>query len=92
MTMHAYRPIDADMPHLRESSDWGTDPDSGARVIRLTSSVAMSHNIYCEQPYGSPDGRRFIIFRTTDQHRHPTTRNLPPHDRHDGLFPIQSSV
>ena len=51
MSMHAYRPIDADMPHLRESADWGTDPDSGSRIIRLTSSVAMSNNIYCEQPY-----------------------------------------
>ena len=50
MSMHAYRPLDADMPHLRESADWGTDPDSGARIIRLTTSVAISHNIYCEQP------------------------------------------
>jgi len=66
MSMHAYRPVDADMPHLRESADWGTDPDSGARIIRLTTSVAISHNIYCEQPYGSPDGRRLIIFRTAD--------------------------
>ena len=50
MSMHAYRPHDADMPHLRESADCGTDPDSGARIIRLTTSVAISHNIYCEQP------------------------------------------
>ena len=64
--MHAYRMPDPEMPHLRESSDWGADPDSGARIIRLTSNVAMSHNIYCEQPYGSPDGRRLIIFRTLD--------------------------
>ena len=66
MNLHAYRSVDPDMPHLRESADWGIDPDSGARIIRLTSNVAMSHNIYCEQPYGSPDGRRLIIFRTLD--------------------------
>ena len=66
MNLHAYRQVDADMPHVRESADWGTDPDSGARLIRLTSSTAMSHNIHCEQPYGSPDGHRLIIFRTAD--------------------------
>ncbi len=66
MTQHAYRRLDADMPHLRESADWGTDPDSGAVIWRLTSSVALSHNIYCEQPYGSPDGRRLVFFRTHD--------------------------
>lgn len=64
--MHAYRHVDADMPHVRECADWGVDARSGARIVRLTSSVAMSHNIYCEQPYGSPDGRRVLLFRTHD--------------------------
>ncbi len=68
MSFHAYRPLDADMPHLRESCDWGTDPDSGSCIIRMTTSVGMSHNIYCEQPYGSPDGRRLIFFRALDMH------------------------
>ncbi len=48
-----------------EGADWGVDPDSGARVVRLTSA-AMNNNIYCEQPYASPDGRRVMIARALD--------------------------
>ncbi len=44
----------------------GVDPDSGALVFRLTSMPLWSHNIYCEQPYGSPDGKRVLIGRTHD--------------------------
>lgn len=67
MSLHAYRPVDVEMPHVRESAEWGTDLDSGAIVTRLTSGVAMANNIYCEQPYCSPDGRRLVIYRTMDQ-------------------------
>lgn len=51
----------------REAADFGVDPGSGAKVIRMTSAAAWSHNIYCEQPYGSPDGQRFLIARAYDQ-------------------------
>jgi hypothetical protein len=49
-----------------ESADWGVDPESGARVMRLTSAAAWSHNIYGEQPYASPDGRRLLVARAHD--------------------------
>jgi len=49
-----------------EMADWGRDPESGACVRRLTSAPMWSHNIYGEQPYGSPDGARLLIARTTD--------------------------
>lgn len=50
----------------QESCDLYDDPSSGARVVQLTSSVLTSNNIYCEQPYTSPDGKRVIIARSTD--------------------------
>ena len=58
--------IDEPIVPGREGADWGVDPDSGAVVVRLTSAPAMNSNIYCEQPYASPDGRRFLIARTFD--------------------------
>lgn len=64
--MSDYTRIEGPFREDREGADWGTDPDSGARVIRLTSAAAWSHNIYCEQPYGSPDGRRFLVARAYD--------------------------
>lgn len=45
------------------------DPDSDAPVRRLTSAAAVSHNIYCEQPYASPDGKRVAIIRSGDFNR-----------------------
>jgi hypothetical protein len=50
----------------QESSDRRDDPVSGARIIQLTSAVAVSNNIYGEQPYTSPDGKRIIIARCQD--------------------------
>ena len=64
--MAGFRTIEGELRRLPESSDWGVDPGSGSRVIRLTSGPGMAHNIYCEQPYGSPDGKRALIFRTHD--------------------------
>jgi hypothetical protein len=64
--MPEYPAIDGPLPSNHEGADWGVDPDSGARVLRLTSMPAWSHNIYCEQPYASPDGQRVLIGRTLD--------------------------
>jgi hypothetical protein len=50
----------------QESCDRRDDPVSGARIIQLTSAAAISNNIYGEQPYGSPDGRRILITRCQD--------------------------
>jgi hypothetical protein len=49
-----------------ESCDLMDDPDSGARIIQLTSAAAVSNNIYGEQPYCSADGKRIIIARCQD--------------------------
>jgi len=64
--MPDYPIIDEPLQTSYEAADWGTDPDSGARVMRLTSAAAWSHNIYGEQPYASPDGRRLLIGRAYD--------------------------
>ncbi len=50
----------------QESCDRRDDPVSGARIIQLTSAVAVSNNIYGEQPCSSPDGRRILIARCQD--------------------------
>lgn len=49
-----------------ESADLRDDPVSGARIRQLTSAAAISNNIYGEQPYTSPDGKRIIIARCQD--------------------------
>ena len=50
-----------------ESSDLLWDRhESGTLVRRLTSAPAITHNIYCEQPYCSSDGGRLALFRTHD--------------------------
>ena len=36
-------------------------PATGSQVVQLTSSPAISNNIYCEQPYCTADGRRLIF-------------------------------
>jgi len=64
--MADYPVIDGPLPTTGEAADWGADPDSGARVMRLTSAAGWSHNIYCEQPYCSPDGRRLLVGRGYD--------------------------
>lgn len=42
------------------------DKASGAWIIQLTGAAAISNNIYGEQPYCSPDGKRIIIARCKD--------------------------
>ena len=56
------------MPALwaQESCDRRDDPVSGARIIQLTSAALISNNIYGEQPYGSPDGKRILMSRCED--------------------------
>jgi hypothetical protein len=49
-----------------ESADRRDDPVSGARIIQLTSAAAISNNVYGEQPYTSPDGKRVVIARCQD--------------------------
>ena len=39
------------------------NPISGAQVIQVTSAPIISNNIYCEQPYCTPDGERFAFIR-----------------------------
>jgi hypothetical protein len=58
--------IDEVLPPSAEACDWGTDPDSGSVVVRLTNAPGWSHNIYCEQPYTGPDGRYVLVGRTYD--------------------------
>lgn len=49
-----------------EACDRYIDSESGSRIVQLTSSAATSLNIYCEQPYASPDGKRIAIVRKND--------------------------
>lgn len=50
----------------KESCDRDRDPASGALNVQLTSAAACSINIYLEQPYTCPDGRRVAIVRRAD--------------------------
>lgn len=58
-----------------EACDQHPDPETGVSTVRLTQSSFHSINIYCEQPYTSPDGRRIAIMRSPD----PDPR-LPPYE------------
>lgn len=49
-----------------EACDHRHDSESGALITYLTSSALTSINIYCEQPYTSPDGNRVAILRRQD--------------------------
>lgn len=51
---------------MPEGCDRYTDPLSGARVVSMTNGSQIANNIYCEQPYSSPDGNRFAIVRKAD--------------------------
>ena len=46
-----------------EACELGPDPQTGAWITRMTSTVMSNINIYYEQPYGTPDGRRFAYLR-----------------------------
>jgi hypothetical protein len=51
---------------MSEALDRPLDPETGVFTVRLTASALHSINIYCEQPYTSPDGRRIAIMRSAD--------------------------
>jgi hypothetical protein len=57
-----------------EACDRRYDPESGAFITQLTSSAATSINIYCEQPYTSPDGNRIAVLRRCDVSFDPSWR------------------
>jgi hypothetical protein len=66
---HRRQPDYKEIPPVQwaqESCDLRDDPVSGARIIQLTSAVAVSNNIYGEQPYCSPDGKRIVLARCQD--------------------------
>src|ERR1044071_4679185 len=58
-----------------EACDQGPDPESGAYMVRVTQAARHSINIYCEQPYSSPDGKRIAIMRSED-----ADPRFSPHD------------
>src|SRR5687768_3142636 len=58
-----------------EACDQAPDPESGAHIVRLTQAAKHSVNIYCEQPYTSPDGKRIAIMRSDE-----ADPRLPPFD------------
>lgn len=47
-----------------EAYDFPADPETGVTTVRLTSSLYHHINIYCEQGFASPDGRRVAILRS----------------------------
>ena len=59
-------PLDWPVREAREWTDWGLDPGSGAVIRRFTAGACHHDVIYTEQPYTSPDGRRFAICRRRD--------------------------
>ena len=46
-----------------ETQEVGVYQPSGSQVTQLTSLPAVSHVIYCEQPYCTADGKRFVFTR-----------------------------
>ena len=58
---------DPETPHMER---W-RDPESGVKVLRLTSLPLVNSHIYPEAPVSTPDGRRFV-FRRLD----PSTRAI----------------
>ena len=42
----------------------GTDRSVGAKLVQLTSAAAISHDIYCEERYGTTDGSRIAFLRS----------------------------
>ncbi len=57
-----------------EACDLPPDPHSGAPICRLTASAMHNINIYFEQPYTTPDGRRIAYLRAHHADpRHPPT-------------------
>ena len=49
---------------MAEGCDLELDPSSGALITKLTTAAFNNINIYCEQPYTTPDGRRIAYLRS----------------------------
>ncbi len=64
--MGGFKTLKNDYKVHKEMGDWGVDPGSGSLVRKLTGPPIWSHNIYCEQPYCSPDGKRVMVVRAID--------------------------
>lgn len=60
---------------LSEACDQYPDPESGAAITRFTTAVTNQCNIYCEQPYTTPDGKRIAIVRSAN-----ADPRVPPFD------------
>ena len=60
-----------------EACDLAPDPQSGAAITRLTSAVMSNINIYFEQPFATPDGKRVAYLRAqSSDPRHPPGQQL----------------
>jgi len=46
-----------------EACDFLPEPATGTRVTRFTATPMTNTNIYCEQPYTTPDGARVAVLR-----------------------------
>jgi hypothetical protein len=66
-TWHAESNVinDPETPHMER---W-RDPDTGVKVLRLTSLPLVNSHIYPEAPISTPDGRRFIFCRSDPAER-----------------------
>ena len=60
---------------LSEACDEFPDPESGAAITRFTTAVTNQCNIYCEQPYTTPDSKRIAIIRSAN-----ADPRIPPFD------------
>ncbi len=60
---------------IGEAYDFPADPETGVTTVRLTSSLYHHINVYPEQGFGSPDGRRVAILRSRS-----ADPRLPPSD------------
>ena len=49
---------------LGEACDLPAEPATGTYVTRMTAAIMANLNIYGEQPYTTPDGRRIAILRS----------------------------
>ena len=58
-----------------EACDLHADPHSGAAITRLTSGPLNNVNIYCEQPYTDPGGKRVAYQRSAT-----SDPRVPPYD------------
>ena len=48
------------------------DPETGVRIMRMTSQPCINHTIYPETPVSTSDGKRFVFARLAPLAAHPT--------------------